>query len=259
MINFRELLPKNWKYKEGGNKIKIWYENKRKNPGHVILNSKIKVSRELGSLFGFWVGDGSKRTFALTNGNFDLMKDLLNYLMDLGISQEELKIRVKIPNNFSKKEVESKVKSTFSDIQDIKFKGWDVDRNYPSIKIKFLEGYNNLNQDQYSKEEVEFLILKNMQSPNKVSSISNLIKRNRQTVREHILLKENSLYKRGLINIHTKGIGSSPDLWMLTLKGDKLLNKKMKKIEEASKAIAEAVKMCKPDVVPMYPITPQLT
>ena len=32
----------------------------------------------------------------------------------------------------------------------------------------------------------------------------------------------------------------------------------MKKIEEASKAIAEAVKMCKPNVIPMYPITPQL-
>jgi pyruvate/2-oxoacid:ferredoxin oxidoreductase alpha subunit len=32
----------------------------------------------------------------------------------------------------------------------------------------------------------------------------------------------------------------------------------MKKIEEASRAIADAVKMCKPEVVPMYPITPQL-
>lgn len=31
----------------------------------------------------------------------------------------------------------------------------------------------------------------------------------------------------------------------------------MKKIEEASKAIAEAVKMCKPQVIPLYPITPQ--
>ncbi len=31
----------------------------------------------------------------------------------------------------------------------------------------------------------------------------------------------------------------------------------MKKIEEASKAVAEAVAMCKPEVIPIYPITPQ--
>jgi pyruvate ferredoxin oxidoreductase alpha subunit len=31
----------------------------------------------------------------------------------------------------------------------------------------------------------------------------------------------------------------------------------MKKIDEASRAIAEAVKLCRPDVIPLYPITPQ--
>lgn len=31
----------------------------------------------------------------------------------------------------------------------------------------------------------------------------------------------------------------------------------MKKIIEASMAIAEAVKLCKAEVIPMYPITPQ--
>lgn len=31
----------------------------------------------------------------------------------------------------------------------------------------------------------------------------------------------------------------------------------MKSINEASRAIAEAVKMCRPDVIPLYPITPQ--
>jgi pyruvate/2-oxoacid:ferredoxin oxidoreductase alpha subunit len=31
----------------------------------------------------------------------------------------------------------------------------------------------------------------------------------------------------------------------------------MKKIEECSKAIAEAVKLCNVKVIPMYPITPQ--
>ena len=30
-----------------------------------------------------------------------------------------------------------------------------------------------------------------------------------------------------------------------------------KKIEEGSRAVAEAVKMCKPGVIPIYPITPQ--
>jgi len=29
------------------------------------------------------------------------------------------------------------------------------------------------------------------------------------------------------------------------------------KIEEASRAVAEAVKLCKPQVIPIYPITPQ--
>ena len=32
----------------------------------------------------------------------------------------------------------------------------------------------------------------------------------------------------------------------------------MKEINEASVAIAKAVKLCKPAVIPMYPITPQL-
>jgi len=32
----------------------------------------------------------------------------------------------------------------------------------------------------------------------------------------------------------------------------------MKKIEECSKAIAEAVKLCNPEVIAAYPITPQL-
>lgn len=31
----------------------------------------------------------------------------------------------------------------------------------------------------------------------------------------------------------------------------------MKKVTECSRAIAEAVKICKPLVIPMYPITPQ--
>jgi len=31
----------------------------------------------------------------------------------------------------------------------------------------------------------------------------------------------------------------------------------MKQIQEASRAVAEAVKLCKPDVIPLYPITPQ--
>ncbi|TKJ17286.1 pyruvate ferredoxin oxidoreductase [Candidatus Woesearchaeota archaeon B3_Woes] len=31
----------------------------------------------------------------------------------------------------------------------------------------------------------------------------------------------------------------------------------MKKIQEASRAVAEAVKLCRPQVIPMYPITPQ--
>ena len=31
----------------------------------------------------------------------------------------------------------------------------------------------------------------------------------------------------------------------------------MKKIQEASRAVAEAVKLCRPEVIPLYPITPQ--
>lgn len=31
----------------------------------------------------------------------------------------------------------------------------------------------------------------------------------------------------------------------------------MREINEASMAVAKAVKLCKPDVIPMYPITPQ--
>ena len=30
-----------------------------------------------------------------------------------------------------------------------------------------------------------------------------------------------------------------------------------KKVIEASQAVAEAVKLCKPEVIPVYPITPQ--
>jgi hypothetical protein len=33
--------------------------------------------------------------------------------------------------------------------------------------------------------------------------------------------------------------------------------KMVKKVTEASQAVAEAVKLCKPEVIPVYPITPQ--
>ena len=44
----KNIIPENWKFKEKGNSIKVWYDNfKQKNPLPVTLNKEILISEEL--------------------------------------------------------------------------------------------------------------------------------------------------------------------------------------------------------------------
>lgn len=336
-IKVKEIIPKNWKFKENNDLITIWYENHNKNPTPVTLKKEIEVSEDLGILLGFWAGDGSKRSFVLTNNNLQVISKLYK-IVNKNLNLNEISLRINIPVNFKDLEPEilKEAKNVFPEIEKIKtapyhknrskpiyhlinnkvitikfikllynyilfnmnryHEYWDgylkgtiaaeghmelrkhynslsrvsiaqtsnnfrksiikalkarnieysIDKKYirisgkndfeiilkkklydlhPKKEKQFIIGFNNIKQHHYSIEEAERLILNELKAPKRVSSIAKKIKRGRQNVREHLLLKDNSFLKRKLIEKSGKQRGARGsfygDLWKLSTEGFK--------------------------------------
>ncbi|MBU4266506.1 MAG: hypothetical protein KKE96_04690 [Candidatus Altiarchaeota archaeon] len=337
-LQIKKILPRGWEYKEDNEYIKIWYKNEKgRHPEPIKVKNEIEISRELGVLLGFWIGDGTKRRFVLTNNEPILIKYLYDSIRNIfSVDEDNLSLRISIPPNFKRKEIQffDSVNEQFHEISDIKTKGFyanrnspilhlrinsivfiklfkqiyahisqnvskeseiwdgyltgiiaaeghmDLRRNYntlsriaiaqvdkdnreeickalekkgityttsegyitifgkknfdiiskrelyslhPKKKEQFIKGYSRIKQAQYSTDEVEHLLLDNMKEPIRVSKLAKKFGRCRQTIREHLLLKGNSLYKRGLIEVRGKERGARGsfygNLWGLTEKG----------------------------------------
>ncbi|MBU4369589.1 hypothetical protein KKG58_02385 [Patescibacteria group bacterium] len=129
----KNLLPINWKYLENDDKIRVWYLNfMGKSPKPVVLNRKIEASRELGSLFGFWAGDGGKTVFTLVNTNPELLKKFYRIMQTIfgGIN---FTLRLRIPPNFKTKQknIVSRAQKLFLEIKDIKMSMCSREKNFP--------------------------------------------------------------------------------------------------------------------------------
>lgn len=102
---------------------------------------------------------------------------------------------------------------------------------HPEKKKQFIKGYNNIKQDHYSTKKVESMLLEKFKKPKRISTIAREIKRCRQNVREHMLLKKNSLFQRSLIKRCGRERGRRGsfygDLWIITQKGLKALDKQL--------------------------------
>jgi len=341
-LQIKEILPRGWEYKENNGHIQIWYKNKKgRHPEPIRVKNEIEISRELGILLGFWVGDGTKRMFVLSNNELTLIKCLYDLIRNIfAVDEDNMSLRISIPPNFKRKEIQffDNTNEQFHEIPDIKTKRFYADRNspilhlniystvfiklfkqiyshvsqnvskeseiwdgylagiiaaeghmdlrrnyntlsriaiaqvdkdnreeickalekrgityttskgyitifgkknfdiiserelyslHPKKKEQFIKGHNRIKQAQYSTDEVDYLLLGNMKEPIRVSALAKKFGRCRQTIREHLLLKDNSLYKRGLIEVYGKERGARGsfygDLWSLTEKGSEYL------------------------------------
>ena len=94
-------------------------------------------------------------------------------------------------------------------------------------KKKLLIGNYNIKQNQYYSDEVLKLLLNELKTPKRISTIAENLNRCRKTIRDHMLLKDNSYYKQRLIRKCGKERGARcsfyGDLWTLTEKGRRLL------------------------------------
>ena len=340
-VKVKDIIPKNWKYKEEKDSISIWYKNPNKSPSPLEIKKQIEIDEKLGTFLGFWAGDGGKKQFSLTNNNLKLLR-IIYKNMQSTIGIVSFKLRIMIPPNFSdlKEKIITNVRKVFPEIREtndgkyfknrnqpiyqitntktmsIKFithlhdyisekinkenSFWDgylkgiiaaeghmeirkkyetlsriaiaqintkirqnifeslkarnikyyFDKNYikisgkenynimlkrglynlhPIKKKQFLLGYNNIKQEQYSDEEAEFKILSELKTPVRVSEIAKRLNRQRQTIRDHMQLKPNSLIQRQLIQ--KCGKEKAPrgslygELWTLTPKGLNYINK----------------------------------
>jgi len=98
---------------------------------------------------------------------------------------------------------------------------------HPVKAAQFDLGYSNIKQEQLSAREITTKILSEAIKPQRISKIAKKLKKNRQTIREHILLKNNSLYKNKLINRIGKEKAERGamygELWQITGKGKEYL------------------------------------
>ena len=67
---------------------------------------------------------------------------------------------------------------------------------HPKKKKQFLIGYYNIKQNQYYSDEVLKLLLNELKTPKRISTIAENLNRCRKTIRDHMLLKDNSYYKQ---------------------------------------------------------------
>lgn len=135
----KNVIPKNWNFKEEENSIKIWYDNfKQKNPQPIILNKEITISKELGILMGFWAGDGTKRTFSLCNNQIIIIKEMNNLLDDI-FGLDGISLRTIIPSNFKNKEQEilNLTKKTFPTIHKHREGYYKQNRNSPIWVLQY--------------------------------------------------------------------------------------------------------------------------
>ena len=334
-VEVKDIIPKNWKYKETNDLITVWYKNLNKSPTPLTIKKSIQINEGLGIFLGFWAGDGGKIEFSLVNNNTKLLNAVYENMKE-SIGDISLKLKLMIPPNFIdiKEEIIKNAKNIFSGIKEVRITNYKKERNQPiyqlinskimtisfikhlhnyfsenipkkdsfwdgylkgiiaaegcmglrrryntlskisiaqeNLKIrqnifeslkarsihysfnksyiyicgkenfnivfkrglhilhpvkknKFLLGYNNIKQEQYSDEEAELKILNELKHPIRVSEIAKKLNRGRQTIREHIKLKSNSLIERGLIKRCGKERGFRGsfygELWTLTKKG----------------------------------------
>ena len=334
-INLKDIIPSNWNFIECNNFLTLFYKNKRKDPLPVVVKKEIMLNRELGVLLGFWAGDGTKKVFALTNNNLQVIQKLF-LLLEGTFGVERKVMAISIPVNFmdQKEAILKNVSSLFPKIIRIHWSKYNQVRNAPIFHLRdsrkifsgifrlvydyvintvsynhalfdgylegffaaegnvelrkvyntlsrlsfaqnkgpikdlvkkllverriqyyedkkairisgitnyklfekfglhnlhpkkrkaFFEGLNNINQTQYSTYEAEYQILSKLSVPSRISSIAKAISRHRQTVREHILLKPDSMFGRGLVAKSGKERGSRGsfygNLWSATEDG----------------------------------------
>lgn len=211
------------------------YKKWRNQPIYQLENSKIMVIKLIQHLHdyvteniprgsSFW--DGYLKGIIAAEGCMELRKKH-NTLSKISIAQVNPKIR---GNIF--KSLEARNIKYYFDKKYIRISGkenYDIVLKrglynlHPVKKNKFLLGYNNIKQKQYSHEEAEFKILNVLKRPVRVSEVAKRLNRKRQTIREHMQLKPNSLIGRGLIRKCGKERGSRGsfygELWTLTEEG----------------------------------------
>jgi len=102
---------------------------------------------------------------------------------------------------------------------------------HPDKKARFLKGYENIKLNNFLDGEADKIIIEKLKKPMRISILAKSIGRKRQVVRQHILLKNNSLYKEGLVEKCGKEKGNRGgygELWGLTEKGGKILEREAK-------------------------------
>lgn len=242
-INFKdsefEILSEAKKIFPNIKKIKVSpYHKKRSNPIYHLVNYKTMTIKFIKILYNYLLFNINKnhkywggylKGIIAAEGHMDLRKKY-NTLSRISIAQMNESIRNTICGilkerniNFSKnnKYITIFGKKNFEIIN--KKKIYDF---HSKKKEQFITGFNNIKQDQYSVEEAELLILNELKTPKRVSVVAKNIKRGRQNIREHLLLKDNSFLKRKLIEKvgkkRTRGLFYG-DLWKLTEEGFKYL------------------------------------
>jgi len=254
-LNLRIRVPLNFKNKEklikeeakkffkGIEDIKTQaYLKKRNYPSYIIYQNKIVFIKFFRSLYNylsdkipkhhmFW--DGYLKGIIAAEGHMGLRKKY-NTLSKIHIAQIDKKIRKNITQslkirgvkfNKNKKYIMITGKRNFKII--LKRKLYNL---HPEKSKQFILGYENIKQNQYYPNEVKRLILNEFKVPRRVSVVAKKLNRCRQTIREHILLKENSFYDQALIKKCGQQRGARGpfygDLWTLTKKGLNLLEEK---------------------------------
>ena len=161
-VKIKEIIPKNWEYKENNDLITVWYKNTNKSPTPLTIKKYIKVDERLGTFLGFWAGDGGKTSFSLTNNNTKLL-NVIYRNMKRSIGHIDLKLRVMVPPNLIdiKEDIIRDVKNIFPEIKEIKIDNYKKYRNQPIYQLmnsktmttKFIKHIHNyFSENTYKKD-----------------------------------------------------------------------------------------------------------
>lgn len=162
-LKVKNILPKNWKYKEHNDLIKIWYENpKGRSPSAVTIKKKITINEKSGIFLGFWAGDGGKIQFSLANNNTKLLKIVLKNMKE-SLGEIDVDLRIMVPLNFIplKKEIIQDIKTNFLDIKKIKVNNYNKTRKQPiyqivnnkTVFVKFVKHLHNYISENINKKD----------------------------------------------------------------------------------------------------------
>lgn len=138
-LEIKTILPKDWKFEELDEYIKIWYKNPNKSPTPLIIKKQIEISEDLGKFLGFWAGDGSKRSFGLSNNNINLLRKIYDLVINR-LGNIEFRLRITIPINFinEKEEIIRGIKTKFPELCIGSIGIYKQKRNAPNVNL-----YNN--------------------------------------------------------------------------------------------------------------------